>query len=500
MMKTRAATRRISGNAAKSVLRITGIALLFASMLMPLASTALAQDEPEGDVVYAVQISGTIDLGLAPFLDRIIDEAEDDPNVRAVLVEIDTPGGRLDAALQMRKSLLGAQIPTIAYVNREAFSAGALIAIAAHEIYLAPGGVMGAATPVMGTGETADEKVISAVRSTFAATAEERGRDPEIAEAMVDPDTEIEGLVEAGDLLTLTTAQALEWGYAEGTAETRADALELAGFGDATVVEHSPGLAERFVRVLSDPVIASLLFSIGVLLIIGDLLVGGVGLVAASGAGMLALVFWGHFIAGLAGWEGVALAVLGIALIAAEVLLIPGLGVAGILGLVSLLGGLYLTVAGQDITTSADTRRALTATGIAFVVLLAGAVGALFLLPQASRFRGISLQTRLSRDNDEEEAEDSGKDRDRRPRQAGRETTGTVRDLEVSGTLLGTTGIARSDLRPGGIAEIDGERIDVVSEGGYIAAGAAVIVVKDEGYRRVVREIVDNATRQQAES
>lgn len=488
-MKSRGQRNKYTASGARYMLRTTGLALLLAGLLLPFATGALAQEEPADDVVYAVRITGTIDLGLAPFLDRIIDEAEDDPRAIAVLVEIDTPGGRLDAALQMRKSLLGAEIPTIAFVNREAFSAGALIAIAAHEIYIAPGGVMGAATPVSGTGETADEKVVSAVRSTFASTAEERGRDPQVAEAMVDPDIEVEGLVGPEDLLTLTTSQALEWGYAEGVANSRSEALELAGFGDATVVEHSPGLAERLVRIISEPVIASLLFSIGVLLIIGDLLVGGVGVVAASGVGMLALVFWGHFIAGLAGWEGVVLAVVGIALLAAEVLLIPGLGIAGILGIISLLAGLYMTVSGGDITTDADTRRAVTATGIALVVLLAGAVAALALLPQAARFRGISLQTRLGRDSEEHAASDDSA------------AEATVRqpeivDLEVSGNLLGATGVANSDLRPGGIAEIDGERIDVVSEGGYIPAGTAVVIVKDEGYRRVVRAIADTSRTQ----
>lgn len=488
-----------AGNGVRHLLRVAGLALILASLLLPFAATALAQEEPAGEVVYAVEITGTIDLGLAPYLERVIDEAEDDPAAGGVLIEINTPGGRLDAALQMRQSILDSDVLTIAFVNREAFSAGALIAIAADEIYMAPGGVMGAATPVTGAGETASEKTISAVRSTFASTAEERGRDPQIAEAMVDEDIAIEGLTTSGDLLTLTTEEALEWGYAEGVADSREDVLAQAGLGGATIIERSPGLAERLVRFISEPVVASLLFSIGVLLIIGDLLVGGVGLVAAVGVGMLALVFWGHFIAGLAGWEGVALAVLGIALIAVEVLVVPGLGVAGILGTISLLAGLYLTVAGQDITTEADTRRALTATGIAFAVLVGGAIAALFVLPQAARFRGIALETRLSRD---EQGGHTGDDAgwQKTDEQANARAGNEVNALETFGNLLGTSGIAQSDLRPGGIAEIDGERIDVVSEGGYITAGTTVIVVKDEGYRRVVRAVDNSGWQQNDES
>jgi membrane-bound serine protease (ClpP class) len=464
---------------------LVGLVMIAFGMLLPFVSPAGAQEEPDG-VVYAVEISGTIDLGLAPFLDRVIDEAESDPQARAVLIEIDTPGGRLDAALQMRKSILGSEVPTIAFVNREAFSAGALLAIAANEIYIAPGGVLGAATPVDGAGDTASEKVVSAVRSTFRSTAEERGRDPLVAEAMVDPDVEIEGLVERGKLLTLTTEQALEWGYADGVAANRTAALQLAGLGEADVVVRSPSLAERIVRWLTEPIIAGLLFSIGFLLIVGDLLVGGVGLVAAAGVGMLALFFWGHYLAGLTGWEGVVLVVLGVALLAAEVLIVPGFGVAGILGSISLLGGLYLTVAGQEITTDADTRRALTTVGIAFAVLLVGAVAGFALLPQAGRLRGLTLDSRLSRDHQdtgEAEEDDWSSEPSRRRR------TATLTALDVSPTLLGATGVARSDLRPGGIAEIEGERIDVVSEGGYIQAGTPVVVVRDEGYRRVVREV-----------
>jgi membrane-bound serine protease (ClpP class) len=460
--------------------------MIAAGLLLPFARPAAAQEQTGEGVVYAVRITGTIDLGLAPFLERVIDEAEDDPAARAVLIEIDTPGGRLDAALQMRKSILDSDVPTIAFVNREAFSAGALLAIAANEIYITPGGVIGAATPVDGAGDTASEKVVSAVRGTFRSTAEQRGREPAVAEAMVDPDVEIEGLVERGKLLTLTTEQALEWGYADGVADGRAEALELAGLAGAEIIERSPSLAERVVRWLTEPVVAGLLFSIGFLLIIGDLLVGGVGFVAAAGAGMVALFFWGHFLAGLAGWEGVALVVLGIALVAAEVLVIPGFGVAGILGALSTLGGLYMTVAGRDITTGADTRRALTAAGIAFAVLLAGAVASLALLPHAGRLRGLTLNSRLDRSRmDDGEEPDDG--RATEPARPGRTATLTV--LDMPATLLGATGVARSDLRPGGIAEIEGERVDVVSEGGYIPAGTAIVVVRDEGYRRVVREV-----------
>jgi membrane-bound serine protease (ClpP class) len=216
-----------------SPLALVALTLIALGTFLPLLST-FAQDE--AGEVYVVPITGTIDLGLAPYLDRVLEEAAE-AGAQAVLLEIDTPGGRLDAVLQMRDSLLASQVPTIAFVNRTAFSAGALVAIASEQIYMAPGGVMGAATPIDGvTGETADEKTISAVRTTFETTAEARGRDPIVAEAMVDERIEIPDLIAEGQLLTLTSTEAIDWGYAEGILETREEVLDAAGFPGATLV------------------------------------------------------------------------------------------------------------------------------------------------------------------------------------------------------------------------------------------------------------------------
>jgi membrane-bound serine protease (ClpP class) len=173
--------------------RLIAVWLLAALLFLPLfVDVASTQAQTDRGVVYVALITGTIDLGLAPYLERVIGEAED-AGAAAVILDINTPGGRLDAVLQMNDALLDANVRTIAFVNRTAFSAGALIAISAHEIYMVPGAVMGAATPVDGAGDTASEKVVSAVSSTFRATAEVRGRDPDIAEAMVDPAVVIDG-------------------------------------------------------------------------------------------------------------------------------------------------------------------------------------------------------------------------------------------------------------------------------------------------------------------
>src|SRR3990167_5852804 len=181
------------------------VALAFVAMFAP----ALAQEKRP--VVYVVPIESMIDLGLAPFVQRVLDEATE-AGAAAVILDINTFGGRLDAAVQIRDALLNARGRTIAFVNKRAISAGALISLAAENIVMAEGGTIGAATPVqMGqSGEAAQpvgEKTVSYVRKEFRATAESRKRPPLFAEAMVDADAEIRGVIGKGKLLTLRTGE-----------------------------------------------------------------------------------------------------------------------------------------------------------------------------------------------------------------------------------------------------------------------------------------------------
>ncbi|MBA3450616.1 MAG: hypothetical protein H0T18_05325 [Chloroflexia bacterium] len=355
---------------------VLAVVVLIDSALMtsPAAALDTAAVAATGPV-YLVAITGTIDLGLAPYLSRVLDRAENE-GAAAVILDIDTPGGRLDAVLTMRDALLDSEVRTIAFVDRTAFSAGALIAIAAEEIYMAPGAVLGAATPVDGaTGETASEKIVSAVRTTFKATAEARGRDPRVAEAMVDPDVAIDGLDARGALLTLTTAEASAWGYSDGVVADRAELLTATGLDGATVVEIEPSLAERLVRIITEPVFSTLLISAGVLLIIADFFVEGFGVIGVAGLGSLALFFWGHTLAGLAGWEDAVLVLLGLVLIAVEILVIPGFGVPGVLGLVAVLGGLFLAMVGREIQTPEGIEQAAATIVASLLVIIAGTIG-----------------------------------------------------------------------------------------------------------------------------
>jgi membrane-bound serine protease (ClpP class) len=469
-------------------------------MIVPLAVLGVpGSGSAQGDTadldgpVYLVDVSGTIDLGLAPYLDRVIGEAENE-GAAAIIIEIDTPGGRLDAVIQMRDTIIDTDVRTIALVDATAFSAGALVAIASDEIYMTPGSVMGAATPVLGgTGEVADEKTISAVRATFESAAEQNGRDPRVAAAMVDTRIEIEGLVTDEELLTLTVSEALEFGYAEGVVANLDELLEELGLLDNELVATSLSFAEQLVRFLTNPLLAGLLLLGGFLLIIGDLFSGGVGIAALGGVVLLSIFFWGHLLAGLAGWEDIALVVLGIALIAVEVFVLPGFGVAGILGLISLGTGAFLAMIFRDFdfVTNDDLWRAGLTVGL---TLMAAAVGIVLLVMLVSRRgppSGLVLSTRLGSGEAVTERTNSGwlgwfdsnirLEPDRIDRPIGTETN-------PDDSLVGATGLAVSDLRPGGIVEIDGHRLDVVTSGEFLPAGVAVEVVRDDRYRRVVRK------------
>ena len=472
--------------------RLLALTVLTLGVLLSLFGQGRAQDGP---AVVVAPIQGEIDLGVAPFLDRVLADAEAD-GAAAVVLDIDTPGGRLDAALEMRRSLLASPVRTIAFIDSTALSAGALIALAAEEIHVVPGGIMGAATPVLGaTGETADEKVISAVRSIFRATAQERDRDPLIAEAMVDPAIEVEDLVTSGELVTLDDRQLLEVGYADSVVASRTALLEDLGLSDLPVVEVEPSLAERLVRLLTSAIVAPLLLSVGIWLLVGDLLGGGVGIGASVGLVLLGAFFYGHLLAGLSGWEDIVLVSIGVVLLLVEVFVIPGVGIAGVLGLVALLGGGVLAMVNRDLDLVPATELLAVAGRVTLTFLLVSVViiAIIVVIARRSGGGGIVLGTdRLQGGSrpvtarwlrwfgsSDVLAPDAEPTPDTPPR--GRP------DPLPRGALVGKQGVALTDLRPAGMARIDGARIDVVTAGDWLSAGDPVTVVTDEGYRRVVR-------------
>ena len=417
-------------------------------------------------IAYVVPIDGIVDLGLAPFLARTIRDAQQ-AGAAAVVLDINTFGGRVDAAVAMRDTLVDAPVRTIAYVHPRAISAGALIALATDTIVMASGGTIGAAMPVVGgTGppQAADEKSVSYLRKEFGATAERRKRPALFAEAMVDADVEIAGVVEKGKLLTLTTTEALEHKVAEFTADSLTAALDGAGLPDAEVRHASQTWAETLVRFLTNPVVSSLLMTVGLLGSWSRSALRGSRYPGTIGVLFLGLFFWGQWLVQLAGWEELLLVVVGVVLFGLELFVIPGFGVAGIAGIVALVAGLGMALVGAG-ATGAVIIGALGRVAISILLALGGGLVLLRFLPSLPFGRRLVLDTEM------------------------RAEAGYSSEPAADHRALGRTGTALSPLRPAGVADIDGARLDVVSDGGFIDAGAAVEIIRVDGNRIVVREL-----------
>jgi membrane-bound serine protease (ClpP class) len=443
-----------------------GVVLLaVAAGALPVRAQAPAEAVPEAAtgaaVVYRIPLTGVVELGLAPFIERSLAEAAAAGAAAAVL-DIDTPGGRIDAAERIADAIGDAQIPVYAYVNRRALSAGALIALATERIYMRPASTVGAATPVTGEGERASEKIVSAMRAEMRSLAEARGLDPRVAEAMVDEEIEVPGVVARGQLLTLSTEDAVRIGYAREIRDWDALMAEL-GVAGAQVVEARVNWAERIVRFLTHPLVAPFLLSIGFLGLLIEIKTPAFGLAGLAGIASLSLFFGSHLIIGLAGWEVLILLAAGVVLLLMEAFVIPGFGVAGALGLLAVLSSIFLSLIGRFPTTG-DIMVALNI--IAFSLLLVVFVGWQLLrrLPEDRRAKRILLQTTTSRE-------------------AGYLST------QPRSELMGVEGVAVTDLRPAGVGQFGDENVDVVSEGPWVMAGTPIRVVRADAYRQVVRPV-----------
>jgi len=453
----------------RTVLRASWRATLAVLTLLMLGAAPAAPSARS--VVYVIPVEGVIDLGLAPFVERVLDEAAGG-GAAAVILEIDTFGGRVDAAVQIRDALLRSKVKTVAFINKRAISAGALIGLAAETIVMADGGTIGAATPVQiglpgAPAQPVEEKTVSYMRKEFRATAESRKRPPELAEAMVDADVEIPGVIAKGKLLTLTTEEAVQHKLVDFRADNMERVLEFLGLADAEIRRASETWAESLVRVLTHPLVSSILIAVGMLGIIVEIQSPGFGVPGVIGLTSLALFLWGHWLVRLAGWEEVLLIGIGLILLVVEIFLLPGFGLFGALGIAALLGGLGLSLVGTGATWTV-VFSALGQVALALLLAIALALVLLQFVPRLPFGRRLILETELPAEG------------------------GYVSSPESDRRWLGQRGAAGSTLRPAGIGHFDHERVDVVTDGEFIEAGEPIEVLRVEGNRIVVRRIESN--------
>jgi membrane-bound serine protease (ClpP class) len=425
--------------------------------------------------VVVIPIQGTIDLGLAALVKRTLDHY---PHAGAFLLDINTLGGRVDAAIEIRDELLESPIPTIAFVHPRAISAGALISFACDAIVIARGGTIGAATPIQieeGKAEAVSEKMTSYFRTEMRATAEANGRRGDVAEAMVDASVVIEGYDPADKLLTLDTEGALGLGIADVQAENIEGVLAALNLNGVSRELTGENWAEKLVRFLTDPVVSGLLMSLGSLGILIELYAPGHLVSGAVGVICLLLFFGGHLIVNLVGLEELILLAVGAGLIALEVFVIPGFGVTGIAGVMCVMAALVLSTIGLPLKVVVATGawvEPLTRVAIALALTVVGMIIAARYLPRTRLFGGLILNSALTSNTSH-----------------GGPSSFVSAD---ESKYVGQTGTAESDLRPVGVARFGEQRVDVVSEGGYVRAGTRVRVIAVEGARIVVRAEADD--------
>ncbi|WP_409297608.1 NfeD family protein [Peribacillus sp. SCS-26] len=422
--------------------------VLFFCFLSPQSSPAA-----EGKV-YFIPVTDTVEDGLYSFLKRAMDEAEKN-GASAVILEINTPGGAVAAAEKISGLLDDSPLRKIAFINSRALSAGAYIALHADEIYMVPGAVIGSAAVIDGSGNAASKKAQSYWLAAMKSAAEKNGRDPKFALAMASENNDLtEFGAGPGKLLTLTAKQAEKAGYNEGTVKDRSDLLKTLNLDEKSTETVNESFAEKAARFLTHPAVIPILFTIGCLGLVLELFSPGFGIAGIAGLTAFGLFFFGHMAAGLTGYEPVLLFAAGIILLLLE-LVLPG-GIAGVLGASAVAGSLYLTT-GNFVYTSLSLAAALIITIVASIIMVK-VYG-----KNMKFFRKIILSDSTAT----EKGYISNKSRTE---------------------LLGKKGITLTPLRPSGIALVEGERIDVVSEGSFIQKDSSVMIIKAEGSRIVVRE------------
>jgi len=429
---------------------IKRITILFSLLVLLSSLLSLEVDARPSNLVYQIPIKGTVNPGMLKLVKKGIAEAEE-AGADAIIFNIDTYGGLVDSGIKIKDAIFATKVPTVTYVANRAWSAGALIALSSDKLVMLAGTSMGAAET-----RPNEEKYISALRKEFKATAERRGKNPDLAAAMVDKDIEVKGIIAKNKLLTLTASEALEHGMADLLVDDFKGLLEKLDLSGGKVVKVEATTAEKLARVVTNPNISILLLTVGFIALVFEALAPGWGVGGTVGLVSLGLFFSGYIINGVASWGLIILFLIGIILMTLEIFVVPGFGITGIGGLIAIFASLYFLFPTPDI--------ALMVLATVLILSIIGTVILVRVFGTTRLWQRISLEESQTKDEGYIAA----------PKEA---------------TLLGEVGYSLTPLRPAGIVEVDGDRLDVVSEGGFIAKGEEVEIIKVEGSRVVVRAV-----------
>ncbi|NMO94833.1 NfeD family protein [Paenibacillus lemnae] len=441
-------------------LGLTLLALLWILMSCALyVNPGKAEAAENSGSVYVIPVKQQIEQGLTSFLQRSFKEAVD-MDAGLIVLEIDTPGGRVDKAQEIGNLLQQTDIPIVAFIRGDAASAGSYIALNADKIAMADGSMIGAAYMVDGMGNPVkDAKMVSWWKSKMKSAAESSGRNSDIAIGMAGTNEKVEmpeinRTNEVGQVISLSPEEALKVGYADKLANSTNEVIEWMGYSTTDMFTMELTFSEKLATFLTNPIVMTILLFVGIAGVLIEVIVPGFGFPGIIGIIGFVLYFFGNTVAGFAGTETWLLFIIGLVLLAME-LFVPSFGILGVIGSISLVFGV--------VRAAYSTTHVAWSLGIAFLCALVAIVVVAVVFKERGIWNKFILSDSLSRENGYIPIAD--------------------RDM-----LIGLTGISVTPLRPAGTAEIEGQRLDVVSAGGFVAAGTPIKVLKTDGTRIVVEE------------
>jgi membrane-bound serine protease (ClpP class) len=442
---------------------------IFLLLILAAGLFSLQAQENKTKTIYRFQIKDQI----APPVQRLTKNAlaaAHEMNADIIFIEMNTYGGLVDAADSIRTGILRSKIPVYVLIENNAASAGALIAIACDSIFMQPGSTIGAATVVDQSGQQVPDKYQSYMRKKMRSTAELKGRNPDIAEAMVDPDIYIAGVIDSGKVVTFTTEEALIHGFCDAKAETVEDVLKRQNLTDYQIVDHQLTFTDKIIGFLINPLISGLLIMIIIGGIYFELQTPGIGFPLIAAVTAASLYFAPLYLEGLATHFEIILFILGIALLGVEIFVIPGFGVAGISGIVLIMAGLTLSMVNNDgfDFTFVDPEKIVSAFLVVSIATVMAVVLSIFLggrLVTTSAFNRVVL---TSSQESEQGYSSAGADYK---------------------SMVGKTGVTLTMLRPAGKIEIEGESYEATALTGFIERDVPVKVMRYETSQLIVKKI-----------
>lgn len=426
----------------KSIFIILTLILI---MMIPNLTNAQGNDK-----VYVIPIDGEINRATKNFVKSVLEDLEG-RDVDALIFEINTFGGLINEAGEIRDLIIQTNIPTISFVNNKAGSAGVLITIASEKVVMSTSAMIGSAEPIPNT-----EKTLSMWRAWLRDTANYRGRNSDIIEGMADSDIIIQGISggNEGKLINLTSNEAFEYGIADYISDDYNDIAEHFGYANAEIIRENENLQIKLAKYISNPYLSSFLLTIAFVGLVIEVFTPGFGIGGTVSIIAFGLYFGGNILAGNSNWTSLAMFIVGLILLLIE-MMIPGFGLPGISGIIFVILGVVLAM---DSVTSAilSISIAIIVTTIVVIVLVkrgfkSKLLNSIILTNQHKKEKGYL-------------SSDSGNDE-----------------------LIGVQGIAASDLKPSGFMDVDGKRIDILSDDGYISRGTEIVISKIEGSKIFVR-------------